>query len=77
MCESRGGRPGLPVPYSPYGLCGHKATSEEEVEGSELRSCGKVEVDALGSPSLKVLMVSVDVRQHLKKRLNVQSSGTV
>ena len=26
LCESRGGRPGLPVPYSPYGLCGRKAT---------------------------------------------------
>ena len=21
MCESRGGRPGLPVPYKPYGFC--------------------------------------------------------
>ena len=26
VCESRGGRPGLPVPNSPYGLCGRKAT---------------------------------------------------
>ena len=26
LCESRGGRPGLPVPESPYGLCGFKAT---------------------------------------------------
>ena len=26
LCESRGGRPGLPVPNSPYGLCGRKAT---------------------------------------------------
>ena len=26
LCESRGGRPGLPVPNSPYGLCAHKAT---------------------------------------------------
>ena len=26
LCESRGGRPGLPVPKSPYGLCGRKAT---------------------------------------------------
>ena len=26
LCESRGGHPGLPVPNSPYGLCGHKAT---------------------------------------------------
>ena len=28
----------------------------------------KVEVDVLGFPSLIVLMVSVDVKQHLKKR---------
>ena len=26
LCESRGGRRGLPVPYSPFGLCGRKAT---------------------------------------------------
>ena len=26
LCESRGGRPGLPVPNSPNGLCGRKAT---------------------------------------------------
>ena len=26
MCESRGARPGLPVPNSPLGLCGRKAT---------------------------------------------------
>ena len=25
QCESRGGRPGLPVPNSPYGFCGRKA----------------------------------------------------
>ena len=31
---------------------------------SELRSCAKVEVAVLGSPSLIVLMVSVDVKQH-------------
>ena len=29
-----------------------------------VRSCVKVEVDVLGSPSLIVLMVSVDVKQH-------------
>ena len=29
LCESRGGRLGLPVPNSPYGLCGHKATLNE------------------------------------------------
>ena len=26
LCVSRGGRPGLPVPNSPYGLCGRQAT---------------------------------------------------
>ena len=26
LCESRGGRPGLPVPNSHYALCGCKAT---------------------------------------------------
>ena len=31
---------------------------------SELRSCVKVEVDVLGSPSLTVRMVYVDVKQH-------------
>ena len=46
LCESRGGRPGLPVPTSPYCFCGRKATFEEEEE--EVRSCVKVEVVALG-----------------------------
>ena len=26
LCESGGGRPGLPFPNDPYGLCGRKAT---------------------------------------------------
>ena len=26
LCESRGGRPGFPVPNKPYGFCGRKAT---------------------------------------------------
>ena len=42
LCESRGGRPGLPVPNSPYGLCGHKATVNLKLFRSELRSCVKV-----------------------------------
>ena len=37
---------------------------EEKVTTSELRSCVKVEVAVLGSPSLIILMVSVDVKQH-------------
>ena len=58
MCESRGGWPGLPVPNGPYGLCGHRAGK------TELGSCVKEEVGALGSWSLIVPTVSVDVRQH-------------
>ena len=30
LCESRGGRPGLPFPNSPYGPCERKAAFEEE-----------------------------------------------
>ena len=32
LCESRGGCPGLPVPNSPYGLCGRKATLNSSCE---------------------------------------------
>ena len=61
--ESGGGRSGLPVPNSPYGLCGREAI--RNLSPSELRSrVVKVEVDVLGSPSLTVLSVSVDVKQH-------------
>ena len=31
LCESRGGCPGLPVPNSPYSLCGRKATLKDEI----------------------------------------------
>ena len=34
LCESRGGRPGLPVPNNPFGFCGRKATFEEAVYNS-------------------------------------------
>ena len=67
LCESRGGRPGLPVPNKPYGLCGRKAAFEEEEEDTRIRAqelCVEVEVDVLSSPSLIVLFVSVDVKQH-------------
>ena len=69
LCESRGGRLGLPVPNSPYSLCGHKATLKKKKKNAvkELRSCVKVEVpDVLSSPSLALIVptVSVDVKQH-------------
>ena len=49
----------------PYGLCGRKATCEEEaVNVAELRSCVKVQMTVLGSPSLIIPTVSVDVKRH-------------
>ena len=42
LLESRGGCPGLPIPNSPYGLCGHKATLILKLFQSELRSCVNV-----------------------------------
>ena len=80
LCESRRGRPELPVPNGPYGLCGRKAAFEEEEEEeasptmnlnqspSELRICVKETVDVLVSPSLIVRTVSVDVNQHSKMK---------
>ena len=38
---------------------------------TELRSCVKLEVSVLGSPSLIVLMVSVDVKQHAVSRFGL------
>ena len=40
MCESGGGRPGLPVPNSPYGLCGRKATLKHIVRAQEVCESG-------------------------------------
>ena len=31
LCESRGGRPGIPAPNSPCGLCGREATIEQRI----------------------------------------------
>ena len=41
LCESRGGHPGLPVPNSPYGLYGRKATFNQ-LKTNLLLSAGKV-----------------------------------
>ena len=60
--ENRSGRPGLPVPNSPYGLCGRKVTVNEE--SAELRSCVKIEVNVLGSLPVIVHTAPVNVRQH-------------
>ena len=57
LCESRGGRNGLPVPNSPYGLCGRNATLNLNHCGSELMNCVKVAVAVLSSPSLTVTLL--------------------
>ena len=49
LCESRGGRPGLPVPNSPYGFCGRKATLNEWATQSSGAVFMKAEVAVLGS----------------------------
>ena len=64
MSESRCGRPGLPVPNGPYGLCGRKASLNERKAIRTQDLCQKVDVAVLGSPSLMVRTVSVGVRQH-------------
>ena len=55
-------------PYGPYGHCGLKATLNLNTDShAEPRSCVKIEVDVLGSPSLiilTVLMVTVDIKPH-------------
>ena len=50
------------VPNNPHGPCGRKATLNSDP--TEFRSCVNVEVAVLGSPSLIILMVPVDVKQH-------------
>ena len=38
LCESGGGRPGLPVLDSPYGLCGRKATLNLDLNADQFSS---------------------------------------
>ena len=49
LCESRGDRPGLPVPNTaPYGLCGRKAKCQLGTSTDTIRSCVRVEVTVQG-----------------------------
>ena len=57
--RSRGGRPGLSRP-----LVRMVSVDVKQHLRTELGSCVKVEVDVLGSPSLIVCTVSVDVKRH-------------
>ena len=64
MCERLSGRPGLPVPNSPYGLCGRKATqllhNYYTVRVQELCECG---CDRPGFPAPN----SPYVKQHWRR----------
>ena len=62
--QRRQSRVFVSVPNKPCGFGGRKVPRKKKVESSEFRSCVEVEVDVLGSPSLIILMVSVDVKQH-------------
>ena len=39
LCESGGGCPGLPVPNSPYGLCGREATVKLNAQARAQELC--------------------------------------
>ena len=61
LCESRGGRPGFPVPY---GLCGRKLSyTEQQYYRAVCVSRGGRPV----LPSLISLRFCVDVKQHLNQ----------
>ena len=59
LCESRGGRPGLPVPNSPYGLCGRKATLKNRAQELCKSRGGRPRRPVPNKPT-----VFVDVKQH-------------
>ena len=65
LCESRGGRPGLPVPNSPYacGVCGRKATLNSNPHKFRAQEMSE---NRGGCPGLPVPngTVSVDVKRH-------------
>ena len=44
MGEIRGGRPGLPVPNSPYGLCGRETTLNSKLDSVALHVYWKQDV---------------------------------
>ena len=50
LCEGRCGRPGLPVPNSPYGLCGRKATLKNRVQELCEGRCGRPGLPVPNSP---------------------------
>ena len=71
LFERRGGRHGLPVPNSPYGLRGRKVTLKKNTVRSGAQELCESRGGRPGplsstflAQSLIVLMISVDVKQH-------------
>ena len=62
-----GGRPGLAVPNAIV-RAASLYVKQHWNTASEFRSCTRVAVDVLGTQSLTVRTVSVDVKQHPKKQ---------
>ena len=52
LCESRGGRPVLPVPKSPYGLCGREAALEKKTVSFRAQELCESRGGRPGLPSL-------------------------
>ena len=66
LCESRGGRHGLLVPNSPYGLCGHKATLNERCCAQNSGALLKKRWTSWATRPYSSYTVSVDVKQRWK-----------
>ena len=62
LCGRQDERPGLPVPSSPYGLCGRK-TFEEDAIPTAQELCERQD-ERPGLPVPIVFTVSVDVKQY-------------
>ena len=68
LCESRGGRPGFPVPNSPYSLCGRKATLKNRAQELCESRGGR---PGFPFPYCPHGTVSVDVKQHIQLELHL------
>ena len=58
LCESRGDRPGLPVPNSPYDLCGRKATLNLNLSEHSTREKRITCLKSLAHRQLQILHLS-------------------
>ena len=71
LCESRGGRSRLPVPNSPFCLCGRKATLKKKHSVRVQELC-ESRGGRSGLPVPNKPMVSVAVKQHSNNKWGVK-----